>query len=783
MAQRWCAPFLWDKLAPLTSSTEARDLIKNILQVDPSKRLSIAQILAHPWFKVRRATDPEPPVISEEITASRPTSLTFIPPPSLMVPQPSSALSDSSFHSASSEVAPSTPSTPDEPVVDVASTEEQTGMHRNSSNATLRQNIISRLEQVAMSKVPEEESPNADSPEAPPMRPSLSRGTTTSQGSSKGPPAFPIRTPVRTKRRSVSSTLSEHAPLDKAATAQPPDFSSLLNTPAPLIFSTPLERELLNSLSSLGFDTGQIVHSVLADACDATGALWWMLKRKAERKAMENGTLQAQMVEVHGETSEDDATASARHSMDRGDTDRTITPSSLREQSRSPIPTALAQAHSAPELQFIPATPTAPTAKRAETPPRAMSPSGPLLSPPSATPTESASRSHPSTPSGSMKDKDGSKGRKARAGSVSIMQRATTALEAAGLVRKKSAEGVREDKHSDKRGGSGEESRNSGSSKLKSPPLKPTKDGMSTPPPTLDPQTAASLAGSPWVLAGSRHSTPATPTNSPGDSLGALPTIGENSTKLSQGRNRASLLSAFRLWFKEDPKGKRKAPPPALDAESLAYPPTSVGSSTSSPVTGRGRGTIKGRIGNSRSKTQASRKVANRAKRGSVSSRRSSSVNSKRSSVTSAQIGSFDPSPSYSLDQMAPVSRQRSDPSRRSFGSRTPNSERDEFISRPSSVHSFIVQQQRHRKSPSASSSGSMYPGRTGSPLPSKIHRRGGSGSSTRVVRQMQQSTTSYKQSHLRSNSASSNHSLASPRHGSLYELSESEGIRTSSPT
>lgn len=34
------------------------------------------------------------------------------------------------------------------------------------------------------------------------------------------------------------------------------------------------------------------------------------------------------------------------------------------------------------------------------------------------------------------KDKDG-KGRKPRSGSVSIMQRATTALEAAGLVRKK----------------------------------------------------------------------------------------------------------------------------------------------------------------------------------------------------------------------------------------------------------------------------------------------------------------------------------------------------------
>ncbi|KIP11297.1 hypothetical protein PHLGIDRAFT_53040, partial [Phlebiopsis gigantea 11061_1 CR5-6] len=31
-------------------SDEARDLIKNILQVDPSKRYTIAQILSHPWY-------------------------------------------------------------------------------------------------------------------------------------------------------------------------------------------------------------------------------------------------------------------------------------------------------------------------------------------------------------------------------------------------------------------------------------------------------------------------------------------------------------------------------------------------------------------------------------------------------------------------------------------------------------------------------------------------------------------------------------------------------------
>ncbi|EEB93262.1 hypothetical protein MPER_08110, partial [Moniliophthora perniciosa FA553] len=49
-------------------STEARDLIKNVLVKDPSKRLSIPQILTHPWFSARN-TDAATP--SKQ---SRPTS-------------------------------------------------------------------------------------------------------------------------------------------------------------------------------------------------------------------------------------------------------------------------------------------------------------------------------------------------------------------------------------------------------------------------------------------------------------------------------------------------------------------------------------------------------------------------------------------------------------------------------------------------------------------------------------------------------------------------------------
>ena len=50
---------------------------------------------------------------------------------------------------------------------------------------------------------------------------------------------------------------------------------------ADVVFSTPVERELLSVPDALGYDTAQIVHSVLSDACDSAGALWWMLRKRA----------------------------------------------------------------------------------------------------------------------------------------------------------------------------------------------------------------------------------------------------------------------------------------------------------------------------------------------------------------------------------------------------------------------------------------------------------------------------------------------------------------------
>ncbi|KAF9465933.1 hypothetical protein BDZ94DRAFT_1188502 [Collybia nuda] len=734
-------------------SIESRDLIKNVLQKDVTKRLMIPQILAHPWFSTQKPIYEPEPGTSETSTLST---------------------SDSLFTPGTS----TTPTTPDEIPDDPF---ELTPLHRTPSETTLRKSEPLHLIMTGNQPETVQEEDDKTYIPTPPRH--------NSSGSSKVPPIHPVRTPARTKRRSVSSTLSDSASptADKTPTPLPfpssrdLDFASLLSTPTPIIFSTPVERELLNTLSALGFDTAQIVHSVLTDACDAAGAVWWMLKKKAEKRSIEEADQGASpSTALSPLPNQEYQTPNAKSSRSKSKKRRVCV--GVQTDSGG-LNSNLAR--SAPQLAFVPATPTFPG--RPTTPPRPPTPTrSTLLSPSSSTiGGDTSSRSHPSTPASSLRDKEG-KGRKNRAGSVSIMQRATTALEAAGLVRKKSSEGVREEKDREKererdrerskemerRIASGEESRSShgsSSSKLtKSPPLKPSKEYLpSTPPPSEVTHTQLPM-DSPWVLAdthdslshhrGARISAP-TPANTPGEMQHShsAPNISETPEgKPTPGpRNRANLLTAFRLWFHEDRKGKRKENPTNSGTSSNStYSRPFTNSVQPFGGTGKRRGSgSSGRFG----------PRTGHRHRPSVSSRRSSSVNSRRSSGTSVQMLVLD-SPQIAA--------------RRSFGSHTPNSERGDYSSRPSSIRSFSMQQ-RHRKSPSASSAGSIHL-RTASPM-QKYHRRGGSGSSTtRVVRQVQ---TTPRPPHVRSNSATSSiHSPTSSRPASFYDLSENEGPRTTSP-
>ncbi|KAJ6551365.1 hypothetical protein B0H19DRAFT_1030627 [Mycena capillaripes] len=773
-------------------SNESRDLIQNILQQDPTKRLPISQILTHAWF----TTPTTVPVRADTIDSHLSSTASDTSEPNRLFPD---------------EIYSSAPTTPDEHEFKLD--DKGPAIHRTASEITIRktdlETLHTKLSATHPVTVPEEDEVS------PPPR------MLSNMSLSKGPPPPVMRTPARTKRRSVSSVLSDPAEPAEETEILTPDvsaagadslqpqvnFASLLSTPAPMIFSTPLERELLNTLSMLGFDIAQIVHSVLSDACDAAGAVWWMLKRKAEKRTIEQN--------AEG--------ATGRAAVDTPPTavkdgfiieDDVTSPLNGRQVSVA-IQTEPAYSHlilesrgtmgALPQLSFVPATPTV-ASGRPVTPPRPEV-ARPMLSPvPSSytgtTTGESSSRSHPSTPASSVKDREG-KGRKGRSGSVSIMQRATTALEAAGLVRKKSSD-FKDEKDREKareverKQSAGEETRSSHgslgpstSSKLtKSPPLRPSKDHNvpSTPPPSEDLHHPQPVMGSPWVLAGSRdslaHHAP-TPANSPGIDARAsvsTPNFGEDpaaTVKASGSRHRANLLTAFRLWFNEDRKGKRKqgspaAAPSGSPTVSKSTPPSYSRGAAAAPKP-YSTTSVKRRTSGS-----ASGKIVQRGhrQRPSTSSRRSSSVNSRRSSITSIQM--------VVMDSPAPVA------GRRSFGSHTPNSERGEYSSRPSSIRSLSMQRQ-HRKSPSASSSGSAN-FRTTSPI-QKYHRRNGSGSSTRVVRHVQTTTTTTapvggRPPHARSNSgASSTHSPVSSRPTSFYEQpqlqrsnSDVEGYRTGSP-
>ncbi|KAJ9475643.1 putative serine/threonine-protein kinase [Pseudozyma hubeiensis] len=122
-----------------------------------------------------------------------------------------------------------------------------------------------------------------------------------SQSSSRGH----HRTPSRTKRRSLSSGgLSDHHP--PSLGRKPVDYLSQLVHLQPATFSTSTEQNLLHQLSTLGMDVGQMVHSVVTDACDASGATWWMLLRKAKVRQTEQSAIASpvpQAVPAHDDQS------------------------------------------------------------------------------------------------------------------------------------------------------------------------------------------------------------------------------------------------------------------------------------------------------------------------------------------------------------------------------------------------------------------------------------------------------------------------------------------------
>ena len=303
---------------------ESRNLIENILKQEPLERTNIRQILSHDWFTKPCAMSPTPgdyfqsldilPVTIPEEACSPALEMLGEVSPSLQRSDQviqdhstdGSVASTSSWHSASDSdtglgiksSCSNTPVTSDESEgmrsYSPGSNDLEKAVNRDrNDNPSIRRNAsqttITKSESLLSLSRQAYGSPKVNRPDPafrfPPPSPRMLDNLP------HGSPSLPIpahsRTPSRTKRRSIGSNISERM-LPSLAGPVLPDYFSMLSNPTPAPFSTLVEKHLLEALSTIGFDTGQIIHSVRTDACDASGAVWWMLALKAEEREAEN---------------------------------------------------------------------------------------------------------------------------------------------------------------------------------------------------------------------------------------------------------------------------------------------------------------------------------------------------------------------------------------------------------------------------------------------------------------------------------------------------------------
>ncbi|KAJ9113947.1 hypothetical protein QFC19_000142 [Naganishia cerealis] len=774
-------------------SEEAKDLIRNILQLEPVKRLSIEEILRHPWFS---KTIIDPPLESIPGAEGSVTPFLLSPDPTLPSYFPESSLnpadkilrstrhgndsapgsthvsplqtptkshsvryidtgdtyvgpygeqhtfgtsikSDSPSESTASvdvqgsenATTSSTITTPSTPVitegVDPLVTQVQEDEfpdetpkrenleqklsyeHSNSSQNTIRKSDDSthlrqpslhtasknRVQVLSQQREEDEDSIGGNS-----RRQSF---VSFDEQALHLPLAQHSRTPSRTKRRSVSSTLSDRRPSllrGGSNPAQAPpiiDYYSQLNVVPLPFFSTKEEQELLSLLRLIGLDVGQLQHSVNNNACDASSALWWMLRvKQKQRQDMSSHEAAVTRADVrqNGRSSPEsrlkvvnaqDPTQSGVHMVELGppvlssDTPplpqpgpinfgETV-PSTPLTRPRNDATSSkngihiMEQKHA--RTQSIPEGLPAITGQSVSSPSRDYS-QGVLADIEALKPSD-----NDASPS---KKRDGNKTRTA---SFSMLQRATSAFTTGSLTKKKSDEKLLEQVVTANQAGL-EKSRSP--NKLFKPLARSRENSGGE-----DSDVPSSQA-----LSTSSNKLPQSTSQGTLQSLASMAsgTISLNDTpskgQAGKGRKRESLLTTFRSWFNEDKKGKRAPAPPvptlhvANNAHVNRRPPSyQLPNSASSKRSGPLR------------RTPSDQRPA-------LHSRRSSSVNSRRSSVTSMHVSAMDLPVGSPLDTYGLM--RRGSQGRRSAGSRTPTSERGDFFvggnnSRPSSVHSFTT--------------------------------------------------------------------------------------------
>lgn len=318
--------------------TDSQDLIANILRMEPRDRLNIRQILGHDWF-IRAPPVFSPSlndyfqhgeflhqVIPEESTTNSPISI--LPLPTMLqeseksksshLEEPStteSIASTASWHSAASTTESDASLSAETARTDTPLTSDEAGAHDSSDNTagdymsagqSTSENASSKHRSIprhaSQATITRSNSRHSIGHHFRPS-PLLSGADSTNQlhrfpsptpgiGDSTVPPGSPTlhmqahsRTPSRTKRRSIGSTMSERLTFQQEQSL--PDFVTLLDHSSPQLFSSNGDKALLESLGMLGIDTGQMIHSVRNNACDSSSAIWWMLKSKADQREQE----------------------------------------------------------------------------------------------------------------------------------------------------------------------------------------------------------------------------------------------------------------------------------------------------------------------------------------------------------------------------------------------------------------------------------------------------------------------------------------------------------------
>ncbi len=736
-----------------------------MLQQDPSKRPSIEGILTHPWFKltlvdkwseVRGDGQSLPPTpgpctplnghkefdFSEPFRSGDPgpSSSRFLGPHSGLpsplsthLPQiPSeSEPSETSFEFADSEQGKpdsgtTTPTTAEDEETELikrnhsgelSHTEKVLELlHPNGSQSTIRRSgsespgsatafgvknrvaIKSSLEgqtEVDEDMITDEEVASREQSASLPMMEEHSLHLPLAQHS---------RTPSRTKRRSVSSTLSlerrnsHHSQSGQWQTYPPEDYLAKLNEEREVSFSKPSERQLLTQLSDLGFDTGQLIHSVNSDACDASAAIWWILRQKQLERGEPDEVVETRNVSVARRR--DRAPANAREERRRarkeesakGPEPETKTPNvTFKDQTTSipvtpsvsivdlgePVSASGRPIYMSPEqtakITVLRETPDAPpsegkpvpsirqaarvseTSSQPHTPPRELRRKEQLTSPSTASPSQSGKTRSPSV--------------------SSMLQRATSAIvggskksEDPESVDKNDARSVSPTKPTKLPPNAKIARSESESTLLSVPHSSPVGSIASLPSDVAAPRQAVSTQRSRSPASSSTTHGPA-PNSFTSPSSGADLAIGR-----MKASKRDSLWSTFRQLFIED-KRRRKG--------EISGSPLAAGDLKIAPAVVPSRG-IGARAPHVNRVVQPI--SANAARRISIDvhphppSRRSSSVNSRRSSVTSMHLPS-------DLHEIPPALARRH--SHKSHGSETPNSDREyQEPNRPSSAHS-----------------------------------------------------------------------------------------------